>query len=221
MAKLTAHEMATRLLARNGMKKHMDALLEKQGEAYVTDWLAVHKRETRWARARLKRGDFTFLDTETTGRDAAAEITEAAIISRDGSPVFDRLIRPCHASISAAASEVTGITDADVADAPTFADVADEIQRALTSQPRLIIYNASFDTRLLQQSAFASGLAPLSLPKVDDLMLRFARWVGAWEPKRDGYVWWRLEGGHRAAGDCRAAIRLMERMARQEHVCPL
>lgn len=201
------------------MRKHMAAMLDKFGPQYVEDWLRVHKRETRWAKNRLARADFNFLDTETTEANAVAEITECAIIARDGSPVFDKLIKPTR-PISQLASEKTGITDKDVAGAPPFGEVFDDIQAALLSQPRLVIYNAEFDVRVLRQSAFAAGRGLPDFPRIDDLMKRYARWVGAWEGKRDGYVWYKLAGGHRAAGDCRAAIALMEKMARVEVTMP-
>lgn len=185
------------------------------GIDYVQDWRDVHARETCWAQERCDKRDFTVLDTETTGINRVAEMVEVAIIGPNGEGIYDGLLRP-RSKIAKKATETHGIKDADVAKAPRLADEWDRIQEALMAHPILIIYNQAFDLRILRQSAFVHRLKSFQVPETEDLMIRFARWSGIWNPRQHGYKWSKLESGHRAAGDCRSCVGLMEKMARRD-----
>jgi DNA polymerase-3 subunit epsilon len=195
------------------MKRHVQDSVKRFGLEHVQDWREVHKEETDWARKRIERRDFTIIDTETTGVNRVAEMIELAVVGPNGETVYDGLIRPKR-EIASGATATHGITEEDVADAPLLSDEWEDIQAALMSQPWLIIYNKPFDTRILKQSAYANSLPAFKLPKVDDLMPRFARWAGSWNAMRNGYRWASLDAGHRAKGDCLACVALMEKMAR-------
>jgi DNA polymerase-3 subunit epsilon len=71
-----------------------------------------------WAREQLNHEDWVILDTETTGI-VRAEIVEIAIINHLGETRLDTLIKPS-IPIPAEVTELHGISDAMVADAPTF-----------------------------------------------------------------------------------------------------
>jgi DNA polymerase III epsilon subunit-like protein len=188
-------------------------MVDKFGQEYLDDWLGVHMRETRWARRLLKKRRFTCLDTETTSVNIAAEMTEVGITDGRGKVLCDTLVRPLGKMTTEAINQ-TGITDQELKSAPRLKKVRSKIQAALDTHPVCLIYNAEFDLRILNQSTFQVGLPEFKMPKVIDLMLRFSRWTGEWNPRQDDYAWLRLEGGHRAVGDCRAMINLMEKMAR-------
>lgn len=167
-----------------------------------------------WAAKMLTRPDVLILDTETTGLDETAEIIQVAILTVAGRTVLDALVRPTR-PIPAAASNVHGLTDADVAGAPTFADLAPAL-RAVLGGRTVLIYNRDYDTRLFAQSARAVGVdigRPPFGAAYECAMLPYSTWVG--EPGRfGGYRWQRLPSGdHSAAGDCRATIAVLERMA--------
>jgi DNA polymerase-3 subunit epsilon len=211
--KITCHQYADRIRTSAGLRAHTKALSAKHGHGYVDDWIAVHMAETRWARKLLRHRKFTCMDTETTSTDRVAEMTEIGVVDGKGAPLIETLIKPL-GPIKAAARRITGITEDDVKDAPALADVYDSIQAALLAHPVMLIYNSEFDVRILKQSTFQAGLPEFKLPQVEDLMLRFARWVGVWNPRRDDYAWHRLGGLHRAIGDCRAMVGLMEKMGR-------
>jgi DNA polymerase III epsilon subunit-like protein len=207
-----AHPTADKILG--GMKAHLKEMERKHGIDFVTDWREVHAAETRWAMARCRRRDFAVLDTETTDVSARAEMVEVAVIGPHGKDEYNGMLRP-RSRIIAPATNVHGITNSDVSKSPQLPEQHDAIQKALVSQRRLIIYNQSFDLRILEQSAYAHNLPAFKVPaKIDDLMIRFSRWAGIWNPKRSGYKWARLDSGHRAAGDCKACIGLIEKMAR-------
>lgn len=195
-----------------GMRDHVRKLKTKHGQENLDDWVGVHSFESRWASRLLKRRRFSCLDTETTSVNIIAEVVEIGITDGYGKVLCDTLVRPMN-RMSETATQA-GITDALLKKAPRLAKVHGRIQKALSRRPVCLIYNAEFDQRVLNQSTYQFRLPEFRLPPVEDLMLRFARWVGEWNPRQDDYAWMRLEGGHRAVGDCRAMIALLEKMGR-------
>jgi len=99
-----------------------------------------------WAREQLALDDWVILDTETTGL-YNAEIVEIAIVSHKGEPLLNTLIKPS-IPIPAEVTEIHGITDEIVADAPPFSEVYPRIAEVLENK-RILIYNAQFDIKIL------------------------------------------------------------------------
>ncbi len=108
------------------------------------------------------------LDLETTGFDpkeaniievGAALFDETGIVKK-----FSKLINPLH-PIPDLITHITNICDEDVKDAPTFDQIADELQEFLGNYP-IIGHNISFDTGFLK----AKGLK-LSNPEYDTFAL--------------------------------------------------
>ncbi|MDN5864446.1 MAG: DNA polymerase III subunit epsilon [Gammaproteobacteria bacterium] len=94
------------------------------------------------------------LDTETTGLNAADHrIIEVGCIElverRYSERKLHHYINP-ERQIEAGAEAVHGIRNADLADKPKFADIADEL-RAFISGAELIIHNAPFDVGFLDK----------------------------------------------------------------------
>ncbi|MCP5276940.1 MAG: 3'-5' exoribonuclease [Thiobacillus sp.] len=87
-----------------------------------------------------------FIDLETTGANPTIDrITEIGIVEVEGEKVstWNTLVKP-ERTIPAFIQQLTGISNEMVADAPTFAQVADELDQRL--QGRLFIaHNARFD----------------------------------------------------------------------------
>lgn len=134
--------------------------------------------------------DPLFLDTETTGIDNHAEICEIAVLDADGTALVDTLVRPTQ-PISAGARQVHGITDDDVRDAPTFAEVAPTLQKILDDR-EVVVYNADYDVRLMRQSAQALRLPRQtwnSPPRFHCAMGLYAQFHGDWNPTRQSYAW--------------------------------
>ncbi|MEG3904814.1 3'-5' exonuclease [Microcoleus sp. B4-C5] len=82
-----------------------------------------------WAREQLSQNDWVILDTETTGL-VRAEIVEIAIINHLGEMLLNTLIKPT-VPIPAEAAYLHGISDAMVADAPSFPEVYPRIVEVL------------------------------------------------------------------------------------------
>ena len=99
------------------------------------------------------------LDTETTGREAENDrIVEVGIIIGQSGVVqrrYNWLINP-GVPIPKAASDVHGISDDDVRDKPSFADVADEIWEVLRGAIPAA-YNAAFDRAFLRAEMRRAG----------------------------------------------------------------
>ncbi len=98
------------------------------------------------------KGHFVFLDLETTGGKASADrITEVALIEVFDGEVIDQyqtLVNP-EVPISQFITNLTGIDDAMVADAPVFADIAEDLLSRLLDKT-LVAHNARFDHSFLK-----------------------------------------------------------------------
>lgn len=175
------------------------------------------------------------IDTETTGREAEIDrIVEVGLVFvRGGDVVGERgwLINP-GCPIPDEASAVHGIFDADVADKPTFEQVAGEILQALGGHLPLA-YNAEFDRAFLRKEVERSSLhvdVPDSElpPAVRDEVtwmdpLDWARELQKEEKSRAlGDVCQRLgielENAHRATDDAKAAGRVMAAFMKDSRV---
>jgi DNA polymerase-3 subunit epsilon len=174
-----------------------------------------------WAREQLNQKDWVILDTETTGL-YDAEIVEIAIINHLGEMLLDTLIKPL-IPIPAEVTEIHGISDAMVADAPTFPEVYPRIDAALNDK-RVLIYNSAFDIKILNYCCRLHSLPILKLAKRSECLMEWvAQWAGNWSYYYKDYRYIPLNGNHRALGDCTAAFELIKLMAADSaHInCPV
>jgi len=179
----------------------------------------------QWALDVLADPATVILDTETTGLHAEARIVDIAIIAATGETLLNTLVNPGE-PIPAESSDIHGITDEMVADAPTFANIADGLLGLLKGK-RVIIYNAQYDmARLAHEYSLlcdteAEVAAVAEAVYVgnggvngEDAMEPYSAWYGDWNDYYGNYRWQRLNGGHRAHGDCLAVIECLKAMAR-------
>jgi len=161
--------------------------------------------------------DTVYLDTETTGLypEHGARIVEIAILDDDGRPLLDTLVNP-GCEIPREASDIHGITDAMVADAPVLDSLESQIDAA-TGGRHVVIYNAGFDTRFFPDRLERAG-------RVSCAMLAFADeygeigWRGTPTWKKLSFaadhIGYRFEGSaHRALADtlaCRAVWKWLQ-----------
>lgn len=165
--------------------------------------------------------EIALLDVETTGRDASIDrVIEVGIAVARGGKIISMhnwLVNP-GVPIPAASTEVHGIKDADVADKPSFAEIAREIAETLGGRVPAA-YNALFDKAfLLSELARASmDVGPYPSLKRDVVWvdpLVWAREIQQAEKSRSlGDVAQRLgielARAHRASEDAEAAARVL------------
>lgn len=165
-----------------------------------------------WAAGVLVDKGVIILDTETTGLEG--EIIELSIIDTSGNVLFDSLIRPIE-PIPADATRIHGITNEDVIDAPTWLEAWPVISCLLKSASRVVIYNADFD---IARMAFSCVLSDLNWSKefqAQCAMEEYARWYGEYSDHHGSFRWQRLNGGHRALGDCQATLEKIKAMTNE------
>lgn len=168
-----------------------------------------------------------FIDVETTGRDPTADrIVEMGIVIGRAGEVYERyswLFNPGR-SIPKEISDIHGITDADVADKPTFAELAPELLVRLADAIPAA-YNATFDRAFFLAELERAGIRPSSPPpavrrEVDWVdPLTFARELYKDEDSRAlGDMATRLGielvKAHRATDDAEAALRVLYALAK-------
>lgn len=181
---------------------------EEQHEAFLKE---AEQEAAEWARGVLADPAAVILDTETTGLEG--RIVDIAIIRADGTVILNTLINP-ECPIPAGASNIHGITDEMVKDAPTFKDVFSQIKTITEGASRVVIYNASFDTSILNWDCYRCEVT-LNF-RAECAMLQYAAYYGDWSHHHKSFKWQRLNGGHRALGDCLATLERIKSMARNE-----
>jgi DNA polymerase III epsilon subunit-like protein len=169
---------------------------------------------------RLLTQPFVVLDTETTGLDEAAQIVSIAIIDHTGAVLLNTLVRPT-ISIPAEAISIHGITDEMVANEPTMADLYDKL-RILLNNRIVVMYNADFDTRMLDQSVRFSHKRPVTPPDEWGMdtycaMESCKAYLGRdhWLSLTSAAEYFGLDtaGAHGALADCRMTLDVVKGMA--------
>jgi DNA polymerase III epsilon subunit-like protein len=162
----------------------------------------------------LRTGTFIALDLETTGLDPArdAVVSAAALPFVDGQPVpgYATLVNPGR-PIPAASTFIHGITDADVAGAPSLDDALPHLESVLAGHI-VVGHGIAFDLAILSRERRVRQRPRLLNLSVDTRVL-----VAALHPD-----WWDLEletaaarygipitGRHTAPGDALIAGRLL------------
>lgn len=170
--------------------------------------LASARTRAHWRRL-LADSTVVILDTETTDLDG--QICEIAIITTTGHTLVDTLIRPA-CPVSPGAQAVHGITNEDLATAPTWAQAWPQIRSALTPARSIVAYNAPFDLGRVR--------AMCALHSIEaDQLLAPERWVCAMRARAaiERSRWRRLDGGHRARGDVTATLSVMHALTATGH----
>ena len=182
----------------------------------------AHRRQAiQWAR-NLIAHDFYVLDTETTGLGPTDEIVQIAIVDGQGAAVLNQLIKPT-IPIPDVASAIHGLSDSDVAGAPSFKDIYIKLSTLLAGQV-MIAYNMDFDWRILRQTSARYRLPDVRIGKRDCAMKQYAKFKGVRRSNSRNYVWHKLgnavaqEGlqvtrAHDALDDARMTLSLINMMA--------
>jgi len=160
---------------------------------------------------------YTIIDVETSG--SKNKITEISIFKYDGTQVIDEftsLINP-EVYIPDFITSLTGIDNATVADAPTFAEVANAIL-AITEGTTFVAHNVNFDYNVIRNEFKALGI---EFNRKKLCTVRLSRKL---LPGHKSYSLGKLckslniniVDRHRARGDAEATVVLFEMLLNQE-----
>ncbi len=159
--------------------------------------------------------DLVVFDVETTGgadRDEILEIAGVRLHNGVETGRFQRLIKPT-IPISAAVTEIHGITEAMVADAPGAEEVIPEFL-VFADGATLVAHNAPFDMRFLKAATERLGLAAPKGTVVDTLTI--SRKLLPGEDHSLGSLAARfkvsLKDAHRALADALATAAVLRRL---------
>lgn len=166
---------------------------------------------------------FVILATSTVELCDHPAVIEVAVVDKTGTVLFHSLIKP-DIAMPEEAMLACGLTDADLANAPSFAEVWPRLSEML-SEYDIWAYHAEFDRGALLTSAKRSRLAVppavTSLSRWHCLMEEFATYYGMWQGTR--YKWQSLavacaelgvgSHGHRAVPNALSALGVMQALA--------
>jgi DNA polymerase-3 subunit epsilon len=161
---------------------------------------------------------FAVVDVETTGMRAwgGDRITEIAVVVVQGSRrelVFDSLVDPGK-PIPAFISAMTGISDATVRCAPSFADIADDVLSALGGRV-FVAHNARFDWSFVSAELHRTRAVALDGPSLCTVRLarRLVHEVRSCSlDNLSQYFSLTNDARHRAAGDAIATGALLHHL---------
>jgi len=172
-----------------------------------------------------------FIDTETTGRDSAADrLVEVGVVLGHKGQVTERrswLINPGR-PIPKETSAIHGITDDQVANEKSFAEVAGEIVEVLRGAIPAA-YNAAFDRGFLLAELERAGVRPTDAPPA---MRREVDWIDPLTFARELYkdqqsrslgdmaarLGIEMVRAHRATDDAEAALQVLYTFAKDPRV---
>ena len=169
--------------------------------------------------------EFAVVDIETTGSTPqSAGITEIAIVIHNGVEVTGKyvtLINPRH-KIPPFIVNMTGISDAMVAEAPLFEEVAPQIYNLLNGRV-FVAHNVSFDYSfvhfLLGRSGFQWSAPKLCTIKLSRRVFPGLEKYGVGSLTRDLGI--KIEGRHRAWGDAAATAQVLTMAIAKEGMNPI
>jgi len=163
-----------------------------------------------------------YLDTETTGLDDKDEIVEISIVDDDGIILLDKLVRP-NQLIPPDATRIHGITNEDVKGAMRW-PILWQTVRPLLAGRLIVMYNADFDVRMMEQSMTNSGFRWIKNFESFDLLKVYAEFRSEWDVKRQSYRYFSLDAAgkhaqialpnaHRATADSLLTRALLHHIA--------
>ena len=165
----------------------------------------------------LKNQIYTIIDVETTGR--GNKMTEISIFKYDGHQVVDEftsLVNP-EAFIPGHITALTGIDNGMVADAPLFAEIAEDILK-ITEDCIFVAHNVNFDYNIIRNEFQAIGIdfrrKKLCTVRLSRSLIPGLRSYSLGKLCNSLSI--NISDRHRARGDAEATVILFELLLAQE-----
>ena len=152
---------------------------------------------------------FVAFDTETTGFGRDDQITEIGAVRVAGGEVVERfqMLANPGKGIPGPVQQLTGITDAMVADAKPYQDVA-KLFKEFAGDAVLVGHNVGFDIRMLAQAALPTGIDFTNDYFDTNQYAKKLKQAQGWEQTKLGYLAEQLgvelSNAHRALADAEA-----------------
>ena len=121
----------------------------------------------------LSNAHFAFLDLETTGLspwfgDRVCEVGIVLTVGKRIKSTYQQLVNP-ERPLSPAAASTNGLSDVDLQDAPTFAEIAPDVEARLRGAV-IVCHNARFDMQFLDSEFRRLGLE-IQVPNLIDTLI--------------------------------------------------
>lgn len=194
------------------------------------DLEAYRGRVQRQADELMSGDEFDVIDLETTGVKLDDEIVAMALLNCDGEIILNTLIQPKHPAKlnrigknGQTASEINGLTAADLVDAPTLTDVMLDLFPRLEDKT-ILGYNVRFDLQMLDHNCSNDEILLPAWGAVWDVAQLVAEFIGNWNAKRGWFEMITLDEAcatfgierdvkHDAKADALATLQLVKAMA--------
>lgn len=168
----------------------------------------------------IDNAEFSVIDVETTGLSAKKNrVIEIGLVKVRNYKIVERyetLINPgCY--IPGFISQLTGITDDDVANAPFFSDVVEDLKHFI-GETIISGHNLSFDSSFIKYEFFRNGEEPLYNEQVCTLKLARRMFPDLKSKSLTSvtkHLKLRNKSAHRALGDAEVTARILIKIIKQ------
>jgi DNA polymerase-3 subunit epsilon len=164
--------------------------------------------------------EFSVIDVETTGLSAKTNhVIEIGLVKVRNYKIVERyetLINP-GSYIPGFISQLTGITDDDVANAPFFSDVVEDLKQFI-GETIISGHNLSFDSSFIKYEFFRNGEEPLYNEQVCTLKLARRMFPDLKSKSLSSvtkHLKLRNKSAHRALGDAEVTARILIKIIKQ------
>jgi len=140
----------------------------------------------RWAQGLLRMNNVVVWDTETTGLSKEDEIVSIGVINLAGDTLVNLKLRPVYIERVQRVTAVNGFAPEDLEHCPGLWESWPNIYKWLSSST-WAIFNASFDTEMLEYGCRRAGLQPIFPNASVDVMEMFARFYGDYDQQRQAF----------------------------------
>lgn len=165
------------------------------------------------------KNKYVILDTETTGLEEYDQVIELSIIDLAGITLFDSKFNPT-IKVSKGAENIHGLSNEILSSESIWIDKWEEI-KAILKDKTVLIYNSSFDCRLIKQTCRAfdveyTQLNTECIMKLYSEYIDYNRWVSL--ENAYGVEVGDIVQSHRALSDCHMVLELIKSIANRKQI---
>lgn len=184
------------------------------GKCYICIKIEEEEAHAEFVRDEFKyilqnKDKYIILDTETTGLEWYDQIIQLGIIDMNSNVILDTLIYT-EQPISDGAANVHYISATELVGKPTIKDLNSKLNEIFKDKT-VLIFNDSFDVRMLYQSGFEGDINSECIMKLYADYISSDRWISLQRAME--YEGVDIIQDHSAIGDCRCVLELIKKIA--------